>query len=120
MSEYNKIITIEIHAFGTEKEPCDIVPIMLKITKDIIDRGGYISAPCSQMIGLHVPNYFFMTLKSTCPLPISQSSILKYHQEVQLSKSIKRNHLSGLTTVLTKIHGFLVSIQQRILHYFWG
>jgi len=120
MSEYNKIITIEMHVFGKKEEPYDIIPVLLKIIDDIISRGGYISGPCEQLSGLYMlDDSFFVTTESTCPLVLSQSSILKYLQQVQKSKLIRRIPFSRLMIFLINLHRFLSSIRQWFLRHFW-
>ena len=119
MSEYNKVITIEIHAFGLEKEPCDIVPVLLQVIDDIISRGGFVLGCSEYGGGFYILDNFSVFTKSTCPLVLSQPSILKYLQETEKSKLIKRIHFLTLMIFLTNLHGFLSSVWQWVLHHFW-
>ncbi len=106
MSEYNKAITIEIRAFGPEKEPCDIVPILDRVIDDIIERGRYVSG----YSGLYRPNSFMVEIQSTCLLVAPQPSVLKH-----CHKLAKRFYHLILMTVLKNVHGFLLSIQKRLV-----
>lgn len=119
MSEYNKIITIEIHASGPAKEPCDIVPILLQVIDDIISRGGFVSGCSEYGGGFYILDNFSVFTKSTCPLVLSQSSILRYLQQTEKNKLIKPIHFLTLMTFLTNLHGFLSSVWQWFLRHFW-
>lgn len=112
-------IGIEIKVYNNEEQSYDLIPVLIKIIDDMISRGGFTSCKSKNGGGFCSDSIFVFT-ESTCPLVLSQSSILKYLQQAQKSKSIRRIRFLRLTIFLTNIHEFFHSVWKWFFPCFRG